>query len=241
MSERKALIRLFVAKDPRSERLLEEIKDIIGRIPENRRPEVKIHVVKVDDPREFPKFLTYLEEIYGGLYTVEFRKYGVEKLPTIVINGKKVLEGRFPSREELIGILRSEGIEVPERPRRKIPAPVVRPPQPYYMPPAEMREQITPSQPPTPPPELPPPSPAEHLPSEPESPVQTTQEGEASLETAPPQPQPPTVSPAQPMEREQNLRGTCYDCIFFDESRSWCLLLRTSVNDPLRPICGRRK
>jgi len=275
------MIRVFIAKDEKSAALLKLLEYIIEKIPPAKRPRVKIHVAKIDDVSKFPSFLAYLEEIYGGVYTLEYRKYKVEKLPTIIIDDKKVLEGHFPTEDELIALLSSEGIEVP------IPAPA---PVPQPLPPSQqpLPQQPIPSYPPgvireptiqsmrpiTHPSAYPSTQPAQptysQTPHEQPTPPNTMaskpveQQEDRYAQTSEVKAQPPRIEAQLPQPTAEptlpnlpeiitpeeeavvqpsvdDLRGTCYDCIYFDPNRSWCLLHRIRITDPLKPICGRRK
>lgn len=219
VQERQPTIRLFIAQDDKSAVLLKTLEALLERMPPSKRPKVKIHVAKIEDPGKFPEFLTYLEEIYGGIYTLPYRRYKIEKLPALVIDDRKVFEGYFPSEEELVSMLEAEGIELP-------PPPTPAPPPPAPPLPA-----------PRPPPPSQPPAPVQQRPvaPTPSAPAVEQKRAEPTVERIEAAPEKPT-----PLPRE-DLKGTCHDCIFYDKGREWCLLLRTKVEDPLRPICGRGK
>jgi len=223
VQKRQPTIRLFIAQDDKSAVLLKTLEALLERMPPSKRPKVKIHVAKIEDPSKFPEFLTYLEEIYGGIYTLPYRRYKVEKLPALVVDDRKVFEGYFPSEEELISMLEAEGIELP-LPPTPTPPPSAQPP---VMPP--------PPAPPLPPPSQPPALPQQRptVPT-PSAPVVEQKRVEPTVERV-------EAVPERPASPPEDLKGTCHDCIFYDKSRKWCLLLRAKVEDPLRPICGRGK
>lgn len=55
---------------------------------EKRGLRVKLIACRVRE-RDFPLFLSRLEELFGGVATYEYRKYGVSELPTVVYGGRK--------------------------------------------------------------------------------------------------------------------------------------------------------
>ncbi|RLE98973.1 MAG: hypothetical protein DRJ57_03055 [Thermoprotei archaeon] len=63
-------------------------------------------------PEDFPWYLEYLEELFGGIATAEYRRYGIRSLPAVVYKGKTVIQGRVPSPEELAFLLACEGLRV---------------------------------------------------------------------------------------------------------------------------------
>ncbi|MCD6563613.1 MAG: hypothetical protein J7K23_06850 [Thermoproteales archaeon] len=261
------IIKLYIGRDDKSAELFRNLSNIIRQIPPEKRPKLKVRVVKIKNPDEFPEFLEQLEEIFGGLYTLEFRKYQIQKLPAIVVDEEKVFEGSFPTKEELIQILAYEGIitreetltvekafqqpmierevqkiesvekhvheydvgetyvakpleaEEVEKPESKIieeePKITEEEPQKEYII-SELREaeKIEISKPPV---------------------VEKIVEEKASMPT-----KEVTMPRVEPKKEKTAIKGTCFDCIFFDKSRNRCTLLHVTITDPYHPICGRR-
>ena len=97
------VVTLFVYKSDRCAKLVKDLYEAI-RLSKKR---VRIRVVRANirNPDEFPAFLEYLGELYGSQYVSEYKRYGVEKLPALVVGSAKVFEGYFPSKEELVELL----------------------------------------------------------------------------------------------------------------------------------------
>jgi len=53
---------------------------------------VKLLLPKVRE-EEFPWFLEYLEEMFGGVATAEYRRYGIKQLPAVAVDDR-VYQGR---------------------------------------------------------------------------------------------------------------------------------------------------
>ncbi len=98
-------IRLFIGRDPRSLELFRSINEVLRELPPGERPRLRVKTFKIKDPGQFSSFIKQLEELFGGMYTVEVRKYGIKAIPAIVVDGEKVLEGEYPSVEKLREIL----------------------------------------------------------------------------------------------------------------------------------------
>jgi hypothetical protein len=96
---------LYLCRDEQSKMMLQDFQSELNLLPKPERPKLKVKLVKINDPRDFPSFLQQLEELYGDLYALEFKKLGIEKLPAIVVDGKKVSEGKYLSKEEIRVIL----------------------------------------------------------------------------------------------------------------------------------------
>ena len=101
-------INLFICRDEKSKELLDNLRLLIEPVKDS--VELKVHLVRIKNPEDFESFLSWMEELFGGISTLVFRKYGIEKLPAIVIGDKKVLEGMYPSLEELEEVLVCEGV-----------------------------------------------------------------------------------------------------------------------------------
>jgi len=98
-------IMLCLCRDEESRKMLEAFYSEVHLLPKPERPKLRVKLVKISDPRDFPSFLQQLEELYGGVYTLEFKKLNIEKLPAIVVDGEKVSEGKYLSMEEIREIL----------------------------------------------------------------------------------------------------------------------------------------
>lgn len=277
MPREKHEIKLFIARDERSAALVKLLHMILETLPPKERPRVKLHVVKIDDVKKFPEFLAYLEEIYGGIHTFEFRRYNIMQLPAIVIDDQKVLEGEFPNEEQLRELLISAGILLPP----KIAAMPAQQPIQYPVT-GESQIQEIPQFQPTPNVKTPSikkeietqemrPKPEQLKPTTIPSAVSTRLEKPAytrrEIEETPPKKSemlesiqiklekqaPPhetrkvehVKEASRPVikqsKRPEDLRGTCFDCIFYDEKRGRCLRMSMQVPDPYNPPCGRRR
>jgi len=214
-------LRVYVCRDPKHEELVKALEELLERV-RGEKPKLRVVQLKLKDARDFPWYLEYLEELFGGIATAEYRRYGIRSLPAVVYKGKTVIQGRVPSPEELEEALAYEGLrimrrEVEERaPPRPAPQPeeVKRPAAPQ--PAQAVRE-------------------ARLTPLKPERPVAARQ--------------PPAISSlieveevsveAPREERPSPARRTCLNCIFYERSAGRCLLLRLEVRDPLNPPCHR--
>ena len=96
---------LYLCRDEQSKKMLQDFQSELNLLPKPDRPKLKVKLVKINDPRDFPSFLQQLEELYGGVYTLEFKKLNIEKLPAIVVDGEKVSEGKYLSKEEIRDLL----------------------------------------------------------------------------------------------------------------------------------------
>lgn len=115
---------LFVYKSDKCAQLVKDLYEVVRA--SGRRVKIRVVRAKIRSPDEFPAFLTYLEELYGPHYVSEYKRYGIEKLPALVVGGVKLFEGYFPSREELAELLAKEGVTPPKPPepeRRAPPSP----------------------------------------------------------------------------------------------------------------------
>ncbi|ABL78151.1 thioredoxin family protein [Thermofilum pendens] len=262
---------LFICRDEASKSLINAFNSELSELPKPERPKLKVKLFKLKDPSNFKSYLEQLEELYGGVYTREVKEYGIQSLPAVVVDGEKVLEGRYPSREEIRRIL---GLPPRPAPREERPAPIIAPEvkaPAVAAPPPERREPPKPTRVPEPieipveleepeleehkPPPVPEEKPREQPPREAPRPVQQA----PRLPPPPPAPKPEAVPArppvAQPPRREpaqqvpappkpvatEDLRGTCFTCLFFDKERSRCKLLHMTVQDPYNPPCGRRR
>jgi len=251
------VIKLYIGRDERSAELFRNLSNIIRQIPVENRPKLKVRVVKIKNPDEFPSFLEQLEEIFGGLYTLEFRKYQITKLPAIIIDEEKVLEGSYPTNEELLQILAYEGIVVKEEPALAEKAVQVYPrpkvtreireearaepkiegeaytTEPYKLIEVqevsdvikEKEEVVTPRKIE---------KAAKEKPVVPEIETQIQE-----MEVQRPEPATAGITTEEKTEVSKSIKGTCYDCIFFDESRNRCTLYHVNVSNPYKPACGR--
>jgi len=109
---------LFVYRGDRCAQLVKDVYEVLKS--SGRRARIRVVRANIQSPEEFPAFLEYLGELYGRQYVEEYEKYGVRKLPALVVGGVKLFEGAFPSREELAEML---GAAKPAPPQRGPPAP----------------------------------------------------------------------------------------------------------------------
>jgi len=94
---------LFVYKGDRCAQLVKDVYEVLRA--SGRRAKLRVVRAAIADPREFGSFLELLGTLYGRQYLEEFERYQVRALPALVVGGVKVLEGRFPTREELEELL----------------------------------------------------------------------------------------------------------------------------------------
>ena len=64
---------LYLCRDEQSKKMLQDFQSELNLLPKPDRPKLKVKLVKINDPRDFPSFLQQLEELYGGVYTLEFK------------------------------------------------------------------------------------------------------------------------------------------------------------------------
>jgi len=216
-------VRLYLCRDEKSGAMLEAFRRELSRLPKGERPKVHVKVLKLRDPSRFEAYLKELEELFGGIYVQEFRKYGIKAVPAVIVDGEKVAEGRYLSEEEIRSLLGTAPIPAP-RPQpapaqparsRAAPQPQARvelapvelepleeqPPEPQRkpeveLPPVELEpEAPVVLEPPTPskPPEAPKPVQAP-------APPPATRRPAPQQPEAPPAPRPPAPAPApQPL------------------------------------------
>ncbi|MEM2795457.1 MAG: thioredoxin family protein, partial [Thermofilaceae archaeon] len=116
-------LRVYMCRNPEHEKLLSILDEVLSTVKGNK-PKLKVVRHKLRDPNDFPSYVAQLEEIFGGIATAEFRKYGIKSLPAIVYKGKAILQGKVPTKEELEEALAYEGIKVTRREPK--PAPTAR-------------------------------------------------------------------------------------------------------------------
>ena len=102
-------VRVYVARG--QEEAVEVVRRVLERVRPEHRPKLKVVRVKVR-AGDFPWYLEYLEELFGGIATAEYRRYGIRSLPAVVYKGKTVIQGKVPSQEELAFLLACEGLRV---------------------------------------------------------------------------------------------------------------------------------
>lgn len=116
-------VTLFVYQSDKCAQLVKDLYEVLRS--SGKAAKIRVIRAKISNPAEFPAFLDYLEELYGPQYVSEYRKYGVGKLPALVVGGAKVFEGYFPSKEEL-----AELLGAPPKPAQPKPAEPQRVPPP---------------------------------------------------------------------------------------------------------------
>ncbi len=119
-------VTLFVYQSDRCAQLVKDLYEVLRS--SGRAAKIRVIRAKISNPAEFPAFLDYLEELYGPQYVSEYRKYGVGKLPALIVGGTKVFEGYFPSKEELTELLGVSPKPVQPRPvePQRVPPPAPR-------------------------------------------------------------------------------------------------------------------
>lgn len=254
---------MYICKEnPEHEKLAEMVKSFVSKVRE-KKPKVKVIRHNIRDPKNFEYYLRELEELFGGVATAEYRKYGVTSLPAIVYKDHVVLQGEVPSLSELVEALAYEGLRVrlegivkraPEEvtvTRRAVPVKVEIPIQK-----PAVREvasaQSAPAHPAAPP--LPEP--------QAETPLTTVRQ-EDRLPTAiePPQTgarvtltpvaKPPAIEVEELVVADASARAAvspaplsapaprraCLNCALYRASDKKCLLHRVTIQDPTKPIC----
>lgn len=103
-------MKVYICRDPEHEKLLQTVKDILDRT-RGKKPKLKVLQLKLKSSDEFPLWLRQIEELYGGVATAEFRKYGIESLPAVVYNEQLVMQGKVPTQEELEEALAYAGLK----------------------------------------------------------------------------------------------------------------------------------
>jgi len=246
-------IQLFICRDQRSKQLLDELNSILK--PYRNEVELKVHIVHIKNPEDFENFMLMMEELFGGISTLVFRKYGIRSIPAIVIDDRKVFEGKYPSREELEELLTYEGIllkeikhEVPTIKVEKIeevaptpsPVKIIKPSVEELLPKKEELEEaefeiepverITTVEPEL---EIMPSTrevETEHI----EETVKPEQEVASSVEIE-------YAKKGEPVIREEvrkvKHKRSCNTCIFYNESTKRCAMLGKIVDDPSNPPC----
>lgn len=126
-------IRLYLCRDEKSGEMLEAFRRELNLLPRESRPKLKAKVLKLRNPSGFEQYVRELEELFGGLYVEEFKKYGIRAVPAVVVDGEKLFEGKYLTRDEIRSLL---GLQ-PAQPQPAQPPPASRPPQPAAQPPAK--------------------------------------------------------------------------------------------------------
>jgi len=115
-------ITVYVCLEPAHEELVRTLKSVVDSI-RGKKPKIKVVRLKLKSAEDFPYYLRTLEDLYGGIATAEFRKYGVRSLPAMVYNGRAILQGKVPTREEIEEALAFEGLKVVREAPATRPAP----------------------------------------------------------------------------------------------------------------------
>jgi hypothetical protein len=104
-------ITVYVCQDPVHEELVKTLRSILDSV-KGKKPKLKVIKLKLKTAEDFPYYLNMLEELYGGVATAEYRKYGIQSLPAVVYNDKVVLQGKVPTRGEIEEALAYEGLKI---------------------------------------------------------------------------------------------------------------------------------
>lgn len=110
---------VFVYRDERCAKLVKDLYEVLRSL--GREARIRVVRARVERPDEFPAFIEYLATLYGKQYTAEYERYGIRKLPAVVVEGVKLVEGAFLTREQLVELLSAKLAQ---------PAATARPPQP---------------------------------------------------------------------------------------------------------------
>lgn len=94
-------IKIFLPRTPEAQQMLETFKAELNTIPKNERPRLVIRLLNLKDPSKYQDWLASLEELFGGVYVAEFKKYDIKSLPAVIVDGEKTIEGRYLGREEI--------------------------------------------------------------------------------------------------------------------------------------------
>lgn len=89
----KRIIEIFLTKGVSSARMIEDIVMLLKLLPSDKRPIVKVRVFELSLLSKHPGFKKMLE------------KHGISYFPTIISNGVKIVEGYYPSLDELERII----------------------------------------------------------------------------------------------------------------------------------------
>ncbi|OYT29676.1 MAG: hypothetical protein B6U94_07510 [Thermofilum sp. ex4484_79] len=236
-------IKLYVCLDEESERLIENVKKVISKMKEE--PKIEVIQAKIKDPSKFQEYLGLLEEFVGGAATLEFRKYDITKLPAIVVDDEKIVEGHYPDLRELEELLSAEEVPI-HKPIIEIRPPEVKPIEVEKAVSEEASEEAS-----------------HKLTTE----VHAIPAGEKALEEAPPLVSEKEAKPyeteelkpvAEREKREEKVeeikptlpsidvsitpssRGkNCLNCIFYSSITKRCIKLGIEIRDPSNPPCER--
>ncbi|QOJ79591.1 thioredoxin family protein [Infirmifilum lucidum] len=94
-------IKVFLPRDHRAQEMLDAFKAELNAIPRGERPKLMVRLLSLKDPSKFEEWLQSLEEVFGGIYVAEFKKYGIRAVPAVVVDGEKAVEGRYLNRQEI--------------------------------------------------------------------------------------------------------------------------------------------
>ncbi len=241
-------IKLYVCLDEKSERLIEDVKKVVSKMKEE--PKIEVIQAKIKDPSKFQEYLGLLEEFVGGAATLEFRKHDITKLPAIVVDDEKIIEGYYPDLRELEELFLVEEAPIHEAivggfsPKAK---------------PVEI-EAVSPKE------EAP-----KRIPYKPQTEIRTAPFREKSLEEVPPpvseeeiksheieelKPVTEEGKKGYPIEREEvktflsSLKASitpfsegksCLNCVFYSSITKRCLKLGIEIRDPSNPPCEQQQ
>ncbi|MEM4455388.1 MAG: thioredoxin family protein, partial [Thermofilaceae archaeon] len=107
---------VYACRDRGSLEMVEALRGILAGLPREGRPKVKLRVLKLREPSQLQTYIEQLGGLFGGVYLRDLRKHGIRALPAIVVDGEKVLEGRYPSEDELRALLAPAPRQAPELP-----------------------------------------------------------------------------------------------------------------------------
>ncbi|MCX8180776.1 MAG: thioredoxin family protein [Thermofilaceae archaeon] len=297
-------VKVYVCQEPEHEKLVSTLKDLLEKT-RGKKPKMEVVKLKISRADDFPYYIQQLEELFGGIATAEYRKYGIQSLPAIVYNDRVIIQGHVPTREELEESLAYEGLKIvhevketppivqkpPVQPQQTTQKPVEKTPVRIKIPiePSVVRTSQEPTQAvsesigrqpaksidrvedalllrrePRAPTAFPQPQQAKDT----ESAMRTVSEAPKPVITTPPlqievgkqlQPskttredspkpvyQPPDIEEtlvggvtggAKVVQAQDRRQKNCLNCIFYERGAKKCLLYRTGVQDPFKPLC----
>lgn len=189
-------IKVFLPRTPEAQAMLEAFKSEINAIPKDQRPRLVIRLLNLKDPSKYKQWLENLEEVFGGVYVSEFKKYEINALPAVIVDGEKTIEGRYLNREEVKLLIQGLSPELASITPLETPPPEI--------PPVEIPEQPSPTLPtaktPRAPPKVQEPQVLEETPPIELAPVEVE---EKPIRPARPADKPPQTQPQLPVKPPQ--------------------------------------
>ncbi|MGB9786541.1 MAG: hypothetical protein ACPLRJ_04615 [Infirmifilum uzonense] len=179
-------IKVFLPRTPEAQAMLEAFKAELNVIPKQQRPRLAVRLLmNLKDPSKYQEWLENLDELFGGIYTAEFKKYGISAIPAVVVDGEKVVEGRYLGREEIKLLIQGLSPDLANIPALESQQPLELKPVQPTKPPVQAKQlspTTTPEKPPT-------------------QPVVETQKEPPPIELAPVELEEKPIRPARPQPK----------------------------------------